>query len=347
GMGDAATKSSSGFSKIAKSSGISELPKILSASHTAANDLARAAESILPPMAELGAMATVGGLADLPYRFGEFARSMSLASKFTGMSTSSLSQWEGASRAAGIEAGTMTQTMQGFSDAIEGAVFGRNPELFNLAKRLNISLMDGMHNALDPDKVLDQVATAIDSNPNPKIKSAIINAFGLNSIGALLIDGTKGLSNYREIAGRTGLQQSDEDIEKGAKFAKVVLESKAAVEGLALSIGSELIPVFQPLLQEFNVWEETNRKAFAGEVKNDVIAFKDALVSVSHSVKDGIDAVGGWHNAFIILEAYIAGTFLASVLRTIGTISSAFIASPLGRIALLASIPELASEGGK
>jgi hypothetical protein len=336
-----AEKTGAAVRNISKNSSLGDFNKSLTDSSNAAGSVRDAVTSIIPPFGKLAALASVAGIGEMMDKFGQYGRTMRLAASYTGMATDQLQLWEGAGRAAGLVAGQMTDTMTDFSKRIEDAVYTRDPTLMTMAARFRIKLTDQQGHAIDPDSVIDNIAKAISDQPNPKIKTAIIDAFGLNSIKPFLIDGLSGIERFKKAARDTGFIQTPEQIVRANEFQQAMAEANMATEGFAHTISSELTPVFTPLVQEYKNWISAHKDMIAQHMRQTIVDLAPAFKTVgaqaqvaggyfkaagSEIFESGKD-LGLWKDAADLTAKAIDVTLIGALLK----LSKVFLASPIGK----------------
>ncbi len=145
-----------------------------------------------------------------------------------------------------------------------------------LATKMGIAFKGANGQLLPTTTILENVANKIAAMPDGLEKTAALtDLFGksgkdLSDTMNALANG--GLENARKKAEALGLAIGDEGVNKSIEFGKSVETLKMTLEGIAVSIGSVIMPVLVPLIQQFAEW----------------------AVSVMPQVRAAIETVFGW-----------------------------------------------------
>lgn len=113
---------------------------------------------------------------------------------------------------------------------------------------------------------------------------------------------------------------------EGKKVAEVIGGVAAAIFVLNTAIGKSPVvrlvalgaAIFE-LYQDFKEWKETGKVGLVDweAWEPDIVAATKAISTIVHWVQQGVDAVGGWHNALKALAVFIGGIWAVSMLASI------------------------------
>jgi len=307
-----------------RESGLKDMISAFKGTAEAAGEVAGKIASILTPLVAVTGFGSVAGIVEMGTHWGDLARQIELVKYQTGISSGAIQQWIGGGKLFGITTQTMTNTLVNFSSALQDAVYGRNPGLYNT---LGLMGIQNVHERLgEPDKVLEEFADKL-QNLTPLARHTAVMQANLGGIEAMLMDGSAGFHRALDAQKKYGYDRSDDEVKAGKEFAFSMFEANTAVSGLANKIGVDLVPVMKPLVDQFKDWVLVNRDLISQNVteffaeltdtlKN--INFKDILDGVKeflHGLKEVVKFLGGWRNAIIALMAVMAAPLIAAVLN--------------------------------
>lgn len=158
-----------------------------------------------------------------------------------------------------------------------------------LMKSLGIAFEDANGKMLPSTTILtsiaDKLAVMPDGLEKTKIMTQLFGKSGKDLSDTLNALANGGLAAAEEKARALGLAIGEEGVGKSIEFGKSIETIKLAAEGVAVSIGSMVMPVLLPLIEKFSEWG----------------------VSVMPQVRAGIEAVFGWIQANVgpIIQALI------------------------------------------
>lgn len=312
---------------ISKQTGLQKFSEGMAATAAAAGDIAHNIESIMPPLAELVSLGSVAGIASLSENWAAQARHMQLVSRYTDIGTDSLQRWANMATAAGLSGSSMIDEMNIMQQKLQGGVYGRGTEDYALFKALGIDI--GSRKYVNrADKILDDIAQNARGR-DPVVVQAVLGKLGLSSFAPMMTD----LNKYMALASKFNVVMGRDQVEAGEEFQQSVFNSKSAIDGLSKTLGSNLLPVFKPVLDGMNLWIVANREfiatdisKFMGNVWRDAGAVGVAIETIGEKIglwKDGADA-------FVkVLEVAVTAA-IAKVGIAIVAANARFLATPLG-----------------
>ena len=280
----------------------------------------------------------------------DMAQSLGFAGEELSNFRTQLQEYRYAAQLSGASAEQMDSALAMLNRNLANAAAGKNEKLSELLKYLGISLKDAngqMRNAAD---LMPELADAMAAQTNSTQKAYIATtAFGRagQALIPLLQSGSDNLADLAAEARRYGAVMGPEQIEQAAAMGDSFDHMGYAVQGLKNSIGSELIPVVKPLLDDMSLWIADNREWIATEIGDEVKDFAGALreIDLKELVKDGVEftktalalfnAMGGLKTIGIgvagIYGLKVAGSMYKTASGIIGVTGSAL---KLGKSAL-------------
>ena len=224
----------------------------------------------------------------------DMAQSLGFAGEELSNFRTQLQEYRYAAQLSGASAEQMDSALGMLNRNLANAAAGKNEKLSELLKYLGISLKDAnghMRNAAD---LMPELADAMAAQTNSTQKAYIATtAFGRagQALIPLLQSGSDNLADLAAEARRYGAVMGPEQIEQAAAMGDSFDHMGYAVQGLKNSIGSELIPVVKPLLDDMSLWIADNREWIATEIGDEVKDFAGALreIDLKELVKDGVE----------------------------------------------------------
>jgi len=167
-------------------------------------------------------------------------------------------------------------------------------------------------------------------------------------LATLLAEGSEGIKALGDEAARTGGVLSGDALEASAEFQDSITRMKTVIGGVVNTVGIELIPVVEGIINQIKDWALANGRLIAQDIKRfikkSIPVIKDiaeAVMFVVTGIKDLIEALGGWKPAMAIATtATIA--FKMAMVGALGPIG--LIALAIG--ALIPVLSGLADEFG-
>lgn len=288
--------------------------------------------------AQSSASSKMGGIGSTLSKFSKGARTFLVAgagaiATAVGASTNSAIEWGntldgitdvlGSTSAESAGLALMAERVGGSTDQLTGAMSIMTRGLFDAEgglgttgqalENLGISVYDAEGNVKSATQLFSEIATTVGNMPDGLEKTSVMmDIFGRSGseMGDLLgaaADG--GLDAFIAQAGELGLAMSPEQVEGVVEFGKKTEEMKQTLQGLAVTIGSEVLPAITPFIDELTTWLQSGEgKQMLSEF---VTVFKDdllpALVNLGTSglpvLLDVVKAVGDVISWFANLPA--------------------------------------------
>lgn len=288
----------------------------------------------------IGSMVSYGGAVD------DASRNLTIASD-------ALQAFRYAADQSGSSASQMDSAIAMLNKNMANAANGSNKNLVGLMTRLGISMKDSNGKLKDAAQLMPEVADAIKSQTTATQKAYIATQFfGKSGQGLIktLNDGSAGLAAQRKEAEKFGVIMG-EDVAAATLFGDSLTRTRYATQGLQNAIGGKLLPILQPLLDDFNDWIAKNREWIATTIVDAIKDFADSLKDIDlKSVVAGFvkfvqtsakvfNALGGLktvgvavaslYGVKVIASIMGVGKAMLSLIPTIVSLSAALWANPI------------------
>ncbi len=126
-------------------------------------------------------------------------------------------------------------------------------------------------------------------------------------LATLLAEGSEGIKALGDEAARTGGVLSGDALAASAEFQDSITRMKTVIGGVVNTVGIELIPVVEDIINQIKNWVLANGSLIAKDIKNfiqkSIPVIKDiaeAIVFVVTGIKDLVGALGGFKPALAI-----------------------------------------------
>lgn len=217
-------------------------------------------------------------------------------------------------------------------------------------KRAGVEIRDSSGRVKTADQVLDEMADTFQKYPDGAKKTAVAIAL-LGRTGADMIPmlnvGSQGIADLKQEAHDLALVLGDGIPKASEEFSDNILRLWKSLQGLAYTIGSELIPIFDEVVVALKEWIVANRELVAGKLKEWIKALRDGLPELKDKFFEVLDSVkafigwigekmgtiGGFKGALVLLGLYLGGPLIASLAvaaSAIASLGAALLATPVG-----------------
>jgi len=314
------------FKGLGHELGFDKIGKNLSNIGRDAGSAARSIGNIVAPLAAVTGIGSVAGIAALADNWAHLGRSIDNSARGIGISAGQLQSAQGAAKLLGIDASTTTASLDGLATTMQDAQWGRNQGALVMLNKLGIGLKKTKDGANDVIGEYKAVANAIAKETNPQVQALIANSVGLGAMLPFLRDGAAGIERYESMVKSLGYVMGDDAVKRGKEFSMSLAGLGIAVDGVKNSIGDKLIPVMQPLIDQFSTWLATNRDLIATDIGDwakgfakwvNTIDWKgvgDGLVKFGEGIGKVVGFLGGWENAALLVLGVMNAGLIVSVL---------------------------------
>jgi hypothetical protein len=329
------TKTGESIKALSNEAGFNQFTHHLSDAATEAGRVAQSIASIAAPLGAVFGLGSIAGLGKVVKDWADMGREVKMTASYTGMSAEEIQKWQGAGRAMGIVTDSMTSSLEGFNQALENAIYGRDQEKLALFNMMGVDI-GSRNNVRDATQVLEEFSDKLVKlqKANPRAAYKALELSGMTALAPLLYQGSGKIRELMKTVQQFGYVRDQRSIDNANEMYLAEMKAVTATEGLTRSIADGLTPAITPLLTQYATWIRDNRDLITQRVDVAVRNIGAEIMQVGQALGSGVEAIGGWHNAFKLLELYIVGTFATSVLKTIASINAAFLSTPFGRFAM-------------
>lgn len=308
-------------------------------------------------LAKFGAVAgaAVAGAGYAMFRVAKEAADLGDAafktSQKIGMEIEALQEVSWAAKLAGIEQAELNTGLRMLNVNMTEAARGSKEYLRHFNK-IGLSAKDLRNMSME--EVLLQAADAFSKMEDGAEKTAAaVRIFGRSGAGMipLLNAGRAGFEAAAEEARRLGIIIDEETAKKSEAFNDNLTRLQHAFQGIRITIGNALIPMFNELTLQFSEFVAANRENILKEFNKGIAYLRENLPAIKRGIADAghavwavmrafnaaVSAVGGFGNAIKILAAIIALRVVVAVAllaKALFTLGVALFANPIGLIVL-------------
>lgn len=282
-------------------------------------------EFVLPPL-----RFATGQVRSLSIATAAYGAEISRAAKVSNLGVERYQELRYAAEQAGVAHQALTEGLAALNRSSESARAG-SEGLLRSFSTLGISA-DELGN-LAPDRVFLRVIDALGKLEDPALRaeSATVLFGSASSVLARLTEG--GSASIEAMAQRArdfGLVLAPEEIDSATSFKNGLDQLDASLNGLALTIGSQLLPVLQPVVDKLTLWISANRELIGTKVEEIIAKIADVIIDTDFDrlfagmtrMVDGIasliEALGGWEVAAVTLLGLLSGDAALSSLAAAG-----------------------------
>ncbi len=318
----------SAVSRLGKEMGLDRMGKSLVQVGKAARDVGGQVASIVAPMAAVVGVGSVAAVAALATEWGKLGAEIGRTSATLGVSANELQALRGAAQASGVSAESLTGGLKSLGDTMEDALNGRNQGALAMMNRLGVTMKRTADGAMDTTSAFMDLADVINRpNMTPQVQGLVARTFGLEASLPLLRQGSAGIAELERQVKATGAVMSGPALAAATQWQKSMGFLDLSVQGLRNSIGAELLPIFNPLVDQLRGWISANRDLVAtkaGEFATGVAAaikqidwqaVVQGAKGFAASVESVVDWLGGWEHAVIAVVAVMNASLIVSVVK--------------------------------
>lgn len=340
-----------------------QLRALEGAAHNMSSAWGKVGASIIDPIKTIAKAATAAGVAayGMGYMAAQSGANAVKMGKQLGMTTRAYSELAAAAQYCGVDQDTFAASTMRLNKVIAEAAQGNKAAIKNLEIWGGVTLKDAHGKIKGTEQVMLELSKRFQQMPNATAKSALaMQLFGRQgaTMVPLLEKGPAGIAELRKEMAALGMAVDDASGAEAQAFMSSLKKLKFSVAGLGSTIGTELLPFITPIQDAIVQWRIENNeliktkvveyaerfRAYLPELKTNLIAVKDTILSVKSGVETLVAAMGGWGNVIKIVAVVWAGFKFFSFLGAVGNAT----ASTLKFIAVLkTSGPVLALFAGK
>lgn len=334
-------------------SGVSRLAKGVGELTNKATALLGVVLKLGTPLLALFGGGSIIGLYQMTEGWAKLGSATQRTSQILGIGIDNLMSWQNLGTMFGVSADQMTQSIQGFSDTLQDAKWGRNQAAFGMLQTLGIGLKQTKDGVIDTESMLVKFADKIRAiqKRDPAAARRLAQSFGIESIMPVLMQGGTALRRYQAEVKQLQGNISPSMIDRASKFSTSIDKMKIAANGTKAAIADKLIPVFQPLIEKWTKWLVLNRTDISDKIAKlaerianwidkidfnatleGITKFLDGCVNIAKWIDKVVDKFGGWENVIKGVGILIGVGFVANIALAVGGVLGL-----IGKLALATS----------
>ena len=255
---------------------------------------------------------------------GQYAEQLQQMSEKTGFSTQSLQKWQFIAKLNNLELSDMTVGMRGLSRTMAEAASNPKSDMAKWFAKNKIAIKDAKGQLLPLETVMGNISEVFKNAPDGPAKMAtamkLLGRAGVGMIPILNL-GKEKIAELLAEAQKYGFTLTDKMIKQQTEFDDSVDRLEWSISQLKMSIGSKLIPIFQPLVNQMRNWINVNRELIAQKVTDAAKEFGAGLMMVGKALyalgvvlSPVVEALGGLRTVI----AAIAGVYIAGIALSFG-----------------------------
>ena len=318
-------------------SGLNKLGGALGNVASKAGSVASSFAKIGAPLLALVGGGTIAGLVEMVSTFARMGAELERTSTLLGISAQNLNAMRGAAQLMGVSGDDMTSGFKSLADTLQDARWGRNQAAYIGLQALGITLHETKAGAIDTEQAMLDLSDRITQiqKVDPAAARNLARMFGVENLLPMLSKGSVAMRKYQEEAKRLKGVFTPEMAARATDFSIATSKMMMSIEGMKTSISDKLMPIIQPLIEQFTNWIAKNREfistkiaEYAGKLAkmldgvdwyefwNGVDASLKAVGSLSLKLISFIDSIGGVKTLLIALGIYLGTGFVFSMIAT-------------------------------
>ena len=319
------------FSDLNRNSGFS---KVMQKAQGVAASFAQLARRALFVGTALGVVAVAG-----MRRFISSADALDEAAQAAGISVERLQEVRFAAGRSGIGEGQIDQMMRKFSRTL-GEVRRGTGALHGVLKKSNPELLKQFRAVKDTEEGLDLLMRTLRTIPNQALRNVLaVAAVGKGGERITLL-----ADSYDELidkARELGIVLDRQTVDQAVKAQDALEDLGLIGKGLAMIVGSSLLPAVLDVTNRLTGWINANRELiktkvaeYARNLAEQIRSIAAWIVDVTPKVISFVDAIGGLKTVLAALAAVILGPALYAIFA----LSAALLTTPFGQVVLVISV---------
>ncbi|MBV9859884.1 MAG: M15 family metallopeptidase [Alphaproteobacteria bacterium] len=234
---------------------------------TAARTAARAIGEIAPPLAGLGAAASIGGLVALSDKFARAGGGITRTAAGLGVSTKAVQEWGGAFERAGLSADDAASSIAGMRRTMFEARMGTNASAIGVLRQFGISAsqtpMAGILEAADRVKELN------DRGVDTEAQGTLLDKLGISRTALPLLQ--RGSAAIRELIAETDKAGIVDDaaLQRAQQLERAWIGLGQSARYAGYSVAAQLAPTLSDIFGKMSEWldKPANQKWLGAEIE--------------------------------------------------------------------------------
>lgn len=269
--------------------------------------------------AEFVGIGSIAALAAVASEWGRLGFEIQRTSLIMGTTMQRVAQFRAIGTAGGIGPDAAVESYHSLGSAIENARFGRNPAAVGMLNQLGMGDLLNRNKPIDVNKTMLRLARVFGpgSKMNAQAKEFAAGVLGVTSMLPVLERGEQYMQHLQDVTAKSGFTDPTA-IERAGKFGEALAVAKVHAQGLGSVIMSGLQPAMQPLLENFDRWEEDNKDIISSDVKGFVTGLLGPLKALAGMIDSLVKHTFGWHKTLQGLGFLLGVGLLAPVIKLVG-----------------------------
>ena len=270
-------------------------------------EASRQSRFLLGPLLTLGGALSAAGLAKSVKDFATYSGAVTDTALKLGLATRQYQEYKYAAEASNIGNEAFEGGILKLNKSLSDAALGKAPMARETFRQFGIELYKADGRLRTANDVLPELIKNFEKlKGDGELATVSMALFGQSGADLLpfLTIGAKEFARLRREGNQFGQVVGDDALAAGKQFGDMVQRMMAVVRGLALAVGSQLIPVLQPFVEKATEWVVLNRELIAQKIERTVAAFAEAMASVD------------WNGVFTAIANI--GTAIATVAEWLG-----------------------------
>lgn len=238
---------------------------------------------LLVPLAAVGGALSAAGIAKAVKSFSDYGSEVLDTAVLLGTTTRALQEYRYVASATGVAQTDLESGIDQLNKSIRDVAMGGAPLARETFRQLGIEWVRADGRLRTAGEILPELVKGFERIKGQGERAAVATAvFGQSGekLLPMLTAGRDELSRLTAEAHQFGMVASDEALADAKAFSDTIQRMVAIARGLAMAIGSSLIPVLQPFADKLNAWAIANRDIIASKIERVVTSFADALAGV-------------------------------------------------------------------
>jgi len=239
--------------------------------------------SLLGPVAALGGAFSAAGIGKALTSFSTYGSNINDTVEKLGGSVEMLQQLRYAGGLAGVSAESLDGGLAKLNKTLGDVATNSAPEAKEVFRQLGISIHGQNGRIRAASELMPEIIQGFERIRDPAVRARVAMALfgrgGQEMIPLLKMGGAE-FAKLSAEAARFGLILDRDAVSKADDFGDLLEKVTRFMHGLAVTIGSKVAPVLEPIIQRFLDWGAANRELIATRITDMVSRFADAVEAI-------------------------------------------------------------------
>lgn len=234
------------------------------------------------PFLLLGGTASIAGLGAMVKKTAEFGDVMSKTIQKVGFSSAAYQEYAYAAKLCGMSTEEFNSNIGFLTKNMGQLRAGTGPLVAGISK-ISPVLADQLKHTKTNEEAFELLIKAIQKVEDPVKKAYIAQqAFGRGGQSMVLLanQGADGIAKLRKEAQDLGIVMEDSALTGSESFLDSLERLKTAGQGLAQTITSKLLPIFEPIIEKMTKWVVANRDLIATKIGSFIEKIGEAISKI-------------------------------------------------------------------